>query len=219
LPGEIGSDKQIAMQLLRGDHVQRAECARPRFSLDELVGRLVELSGEGASAALTIAFGLVLDAQASREPVAWVGSDESSFYPPDVAESGVDLAALVVVRLALASTSKPRCTALAIAAERLLRSGAFGLVLLDLGRDAALSQPLQSRLLGLAQHHQTALVCLTEKASEAPSLGSLVSLRAQAQRRWLGRERFACELHVHKDKRRGPVWSEREVCRGPLGLR
>ena len=58
-----------------------------------------------------------------------------------------------------------------------------------------------------------------EKAEETPSLGSLVSLRAQAVRTWLARDRFACELRVRKDKRRGPVWSEREVYRGPLGLR
>ncbi|HEY2732611.1 MAG TPA: hypothetical protein VGI70_01435, partial [Polyangiales bacterium] len=72
---------------------------------------------------------------------------------------------------------------------------------------------------GLAQRHHSALLCLTEKAEETPSLGSLVSLRAQAVRKWIARDRFACELHIRKDKRRGPVWSEREVCRGPLGLR
>jgi recombination protein RecA len=195
-------------------HVQ-ADTAR--FCLEELAGRLVELSGEGASAVLTLAVGLVLDAQAAREPVAWVSSDESSFYPPDLAESGVDLAALVVVRLSLANHA--RSSALAVAAERLLRSGAFGLCVLDLGKQAELSQPLQSRLLGLAQRHHAALLCLTEKAEETPSLGSLVSLRAQAVRTWLARDRFACELRVRKDKRRGPVWSEREVYRGPLGLR
>ena len=217
---EIGSGIQIAMlQAIESTAAAaRRQLAQPRFCLAELAGRLVELSGEGASAALTLAFGLVLDAQAAREPVAWVGSDASTFYPPDVAESGVDLAALLVVRIALDKVPKPMA-ALPVAAERLLRSGAFGLILLDLGKNAALSQALQSRLLGLAQRHQTALVCLTEKAADAPSLGSLVSLRVQAKRSWLGRERFACELHVHKDKRRGPIWSEREVCRGPLGLR
>jgi recombination protein RecA len=193
-----------------------APASTARFCLEELAGRLVELSGEGASAVLTLAVGLVLDAQAAREPVAWVSSDESSFYPPDLAESGVDLDALVVVRLSLAHKVH---AGLAVAAERLLRSGAFGLCVLDLGKDAVLSQPLQSRLLGLAQRHHAALLCLTEKAEDTPSLGSLVSLRAQAVRTWLARDRFACELRVRKDKRRGPVWSEREVYRGPLGLR
>jgi len=160
----------------------------------------------------------VLDAQAEGEPVAWLGSVASSFYPPDAAESGVDLEALLVVRV----TPTPERSVpvlLATAAERLLRSGAFGLAVLDLGQGAELSQSLQSRLLGLAQRHHAAVLCLTHKPESSPSLGSLVSLRAQAVRTWLGQDRFACELRVLKDKRRGPVWSEREVYRGPLGLR
>jgi recombination protein RecA len=204
--------------ILRGLAPPRVAADAPRFCLAETIGRLVELSGDAASCVLTLAMGLVLDAQAAREPVAWVGSDENSFYPPDAAESGVDLAALVVVRLTLAEPNR-RPAALAIAAERLLRSGAFGLIVIDLGKAPVLAQPLQSRLLGLAQRHQTALLCLTEKSEESGSLGSLVSLRAHAVRHWLARERFVCELRVCKDKRRGPVWSQREVCRGPLGLR
>lgn len=196
----------------------------PRFCLTELAGRLVELSGDGASAVLTAATKLMLDAQAAREPAAWIGTDESCFFPPDVAESGVDLTALVVVRVpvvnaAAVSSKRPRASLLAVAAERLMRSGAFGLVLLDLGKQHALTQPLQSRLLGLAQHHQTAVLCLTEKSVQEASIGSLISLRVHVGRTWLGSERFACELQVRKDKRRGPVWSEQEVCRGPMGLR
>jgi recombination protein RecA len=210
----------------------------PRFVLAELAGRLVELSGDGASAVLTLAMRVVSDAQQAGEPVAWLGSDGHLFYPPDAAESGVDLESLLVVRVVrvgrvvgrvapppLAAGSKrsvaeaPLGQRLASAAERLLRSGAFGLVVLDLGKDAVLSQPMQSRLLGLAQRHHAAVLCLTQKAESSNSLGSLVSLHAQAVRVWLGKERFACELRVTKDKRRGPVWSEREVYRGPLGLR
>jgi recombination protein RecA len=218
--------------------------APPRFAVAELAGRLVELSGDGASAVLTLAMRLVSDAQEAGEPVAWLGSDGQLFYPPDAAESGVDLESLLVVRipapLSAAASKRPAPAAgpapasvmagargteaplgqrLASAAERLLRSGAFGLVVLDLGKDAVLSQPMQSRLLGLAQHHHAAVLCLTQKAESSASLGSLVSLHAQAVRVWLGKERFACELRVHKDKRRGPVWSEREVYRGPMGLR
>jgi recombination protein RecA len=197
--------------------------AAPRFCLAELAGRLVELSGSGTSAVLTAATKLILDAQRMLEPVAWVGTDESSFFPPDVAQSGVDLSALVVVRIPVANAARSRTLASmqAVAAERLLRSGAFGLVLLDLGscREPALSQPLQSRLLGLAQRHQAAVMFLTAKSEDTASLGSLISLRAHVARTWLGRERFMCELRVRKDKRRGPVWSEQEECCGPLGLR
>ncbi|HET8933288.1 MAG TPA: hypothetical protein VFN67_07620 [Polyangiales bacterium] len=189
--------------------------------MSEVAGRLVELSGTGASAVLTAATGLMLDAQRMQEPVAWVGTDESSFFPPDVAQSGVDLSALVVVRIPTADTKRPIPSLLAVAAERLLRSGAFGLVLIDLSsrKEPAISQPLQSRLLCLAQRHQAAVLFMTEKAEESVSLGSLISLRAHVGRTWLGRERFLCELRVRKDKRRGPIWSEREECRGPLGLR
>jgi recombination protein RecA len=207
-----------AAHVVRGAMPRLQSPVAARFCLAELAGRFVELSGEGASAVLTLAIGLVLDAQRQGEPVAWVTSDSSSFYPPDVEESGVDLAALVVIR-ARASSGARAHAQLAVAAERLLRSGAFGLVVIDLGKDVSLAQPLQTRLLGLAQRHQSVLLCLTEKHEEAPSLGSLVSLRAQARRKWLGRDRFECELHVLKDKRRGPTWSQSEVCRGPLGLR
>lgn len=211
-----------AAHVLRGPTPRRFD-SPARFCLPELQGRMVELSGQGATSVLTYAVRLVLDAQARAEPVAWVTSTKSAFYPPDLAESSVDLDALVVVRIhpeRLGSRGGAQLhKSQAVAAERLLRSGAFGLVVLDLGQDAQLSQPLQTRLLGLAQKHDAVLLCLTEKAREAPSLGSLVSLHASARRRWLGGDRFECELLVQKDKQRGPTWSEREVCRGPLGLR
>src|SRR3972149_1334507 len=115
--------------------------------------------------------GLLRGAQRQGEPAAWITREESTFYPPDMAEGGVDLDALVVVRV-------PGSLAVARAADRLVRSGGFGLVVLDLGVNAEIPTPLQSRLAGLAQKHHTALLCLTEKSSGAPSLGSLVSLRA-----------------------------------------
>src|SRR5207237_10447150 len=85
------------------------------------------------------------------------------------------------------------------AVEKLLRSGGFGLVVLDLGT-ADIPMPLQSRLIGLAQHHHAGLVCLTEKESKTFSLGSLVSLRAHAEKRRTSENRFACSLQVMKDK-------------------
>jgi recombination protein RecA len=176
-----------------------------------LSGRVVELSAARASAVLTMALGLVWEAQREGEPVAWVGDGRSAFYPPDAAANGVDLAALAVVRLPEARTV-PR------AAERLARSGAFGLIVLDLGR-TAIPPALQGRLAQQAQRHGMAIVCLTEKAGRAPSLGSLVSLRAHARRRRSGENRFAGTLAVSKDKRRGPGWSHAEVHHGPPGLR
>lgn len=180
------------------------------WSLPQVAGRFAEISGSNATAALTLTCGLVLDAQKRGEPVGWATSTESSFYPPDTAQLGIDLAALVVVRV-------PKPDAIARAGEKLLRSGGFGLVVLDLGL-ADMPTPLQSRLTGLAHHHHSGLVCLTAKDSKAFSLGSLVSLRVHAERKRVGSNKFACGLHVLKDKRRGPTWTHEELRHGPPGL-
>ncbi len=61
-----------------------AVAAGPRWRLDDLTGRLAELSGQGAVASLTAAAALVLEVQARREPCAWIatpGSSTSSAKP------------------------------------------------------------------------------------------------------------------------------------------
>jgi recombination protein RecA len=183
----------------------------PRLARDQLGGRLVELSGIGAVATLTCAVGLVLEAQTQAEPVGWIAIAGASFYPPDLADSGVDLEALIVVRA-------PELLAGVRAAERLIRSGAFGLVVLDLGRDGELPMAHQGRLVGLAQQHDAAIVCLTAKPADAASLGSLVSLRAEAIRRRDG-DGYLCTIRALKDKQRGPGWSSAIRFRGPAGMR
>src|SRR5262245_44492164 len=180
------------------------------WSLPQVAGRFAEISGSNATAALTLACGLVLDAQKCGEPVGWATSTESSFYPPDAAQLGIDLAALIVVRV-------PKPDAIARAVEKLLRSGGFGLVVLDLGL-ADMPTPLQSRLSGLVHHHHSAVVCLTEKDRKMFSLGSLVSLRVHAERKRAGKNEFACGIRVLKDKRRGPTWTHEELRHGPPGL-
>lgn len=189
---------------------RRGAEAPERWSLAAIRGRLVELSARGASGTLTAAVELVAEAQGQSEPVAWLTLGTGTFYPPDVADSGVDLEALVVVRA-------PDATAIARAAERLLRSGAFGLVVLDLGDRLDLSMQIQGRLVTLAQTHDAAIVCLTEKAGDTSSLGSLVSLRAEALRVREHGE-FAVTLRALKDKRRGPGWAHTIKRRGPAGL-
>ena len=183
----------------------------PRWDLQEISGRLIELSGLGGSACLTLATTLVLDAQRQAETVAWITGNDSSFFPYDVAGSGVDLEALTVIRV-------PDAPAVACAADRLARSGAFGLLVLDLGSRPRVPPALLARLRSLADKHDAAIVCLTEKKGSASSLSSLVSLRGEARIRRLGDDRFACELRVLKDKHRGPGWAHREVCKGPDGM-
>jgi recombination protein RecA len=183
-----------------------------RWRLTRLAGRLVEISGTGNAASLTVACGLVLEAQQRAEPVAWVTLAHSTFFPPDAAEGGVDLDSLIVVRV-------PNAQAAGRAADRLLRSDGFGLVILDLGADAGIPAPLLSRISGLVTRHRSAVVIVTEKPETVPSLSSLVSVRVEAHRKQIERDRFRCRLVVLKDKHAGPAWSYVEDCRGPAGLR
>ena len=212
----------------------------PAFGLEALSGRFVELSGAQATGVLTAAFGLVLEAQFRGEIVAWVAPASGTFFAPDAHDGGIDLDALVVVRV-------PDATAAGRAADQLLRSGGFGLVILDLHAapgvnpgaalergapaprtpgpgvsalprrrpgDASLPPALQSRLAGLAQKHDATIVALTEKRPDQASLGAMVSLRAEA-RRGAG---FTCVVRALKDRRRGPGGADRvEPCRPPDG--
>lgn len=180
--------------------------ADPVWTLAALGGRVVELIGVGATAPLTVATLLVREAQTVREPVAWVTRPDATFFPPDVAGNGVDLEALVVVRGASDAD-------LLRAADRLLRSGAFGLVVLDGRLDLSLAAEV--RLANLAQAHDAVLLCLTRDAARLSS----ASLRAASACRRLGAGRFASVLTVCKDKRRGGEWQHLQECDGPLGLR
>jgi recombination protein RecA len=182
------------------------------WRLTELVGRLAEICGTGATAGMTLAVRLVLEAQRQAEPVAWITPRTRSFFPADVAAHGVDLAALAVVRV-------PAADAIGRAADQLARSGAFGLLILDLGSADRLPERQASRLLGLAQTHHLAVVCLTGRPAGAPSVSPLVSVRGEATWRREAPGSFVCEWRAIKDKRRPPGWSHQEVCHGPAGLR
>lgn len=189
-----------------------AESPPDHWQWSTFVGRISEFSGTGASAVLTLACRLVYDAQCQAEPVAWITRDTSCFFPPDVATNGIDLEALVVIRVV-------DNQAVARAADMLLRSGGFGLLVLDLGKNEQIPSPLQTRLAALARTYTTAVLLLTQKPSVVPSVSSLVALRGEAQRQRLTSDHFAYTLSVVKDKRWGPSWTHVEVAHGPAGLR
>lgn len=109
---------------------REAESPEEATPLDRLAapGRMIEVSGVGAAARHTTAAALVRQAQLDGETTVWIQPEGGSLFPPDLAEAGVDLQALVVVHV-------PRDrgeVGLARAAELLLRSGAVGLVVIDL---------------------------------------------------------------------------------------
>lgn len=181
------------------------------WGLAELAGRLVELESAGASAAWTAAAALVLDAQCTGEPVVWITRPDAFVYPPDLVAHGVDLGGLTVVRLT-------GTEAMLRATDCLLRSGAFGLVVLDLGAAAEIPLPVQVRLQGLAKKHDAALLCLCGR-ERSGTRSSFASLRGVSTRARVSDGRFACSLKMVKDKRRGWEWECAQVLRGPLGLR
>ncbi len=141
------------------------------WGLESLQGRLVELVGSpGPTALLTASAELVLQAQRVGEPVAWIAPRSAPFHPPDLAERGIDLAALAVVQV---ETSH----AMLRATDQLLRSGAFGLVVVDFLERPVAPLSVQVRLAALCKEHACTLLCLMQEAAF-----SLASLRARAER-------------------------------------
>lgn len=181
------------------------------WTLDALAGRFVEMCGGAATAGLTLCMRLVWEAQRDGKLVAWVGTGASVFYPPDVSAAGVDLRALVVVRAPDARSIWRSC-------DTLLRSGGFALVVADVQGELGVPFAAQTRLGGLAQHHNATLIALTRQAGPDGARGSLVSLRAETEKQRAGHDGFLCRARVVKDKRRTPGWTHEEWRRGTDSL-
>ncbi len=181
------------------------------FNLRNLRGRLVELSSCRSSACLSLSCALLLQAQKCSASVIWLSITRDSFYPPDLAANGIDLSLLPVVWA-------PDIRSAVRAADQLLRTGAFGLLVIDLYRDPRLPTPLQARLAPLAHHHGCAVCFLTVKPESSPSLGSMISLFARVSRSRISAGRFRLDVQVVKDKRQAPVWGLMEHIDGPPGL-
>lgn len=203
-------DVRRASQLLDDQRPQA-----PPLDVDELRGRWTELTGGPGHPQVTLAAERLAAIHHAGEPAAWIGPTTSLFYPPDLAGWNPDWSALALIRVDEAHPA-------ARAADKLLRSGAFGLVVLDLtGVDASqVPSPLAGRLSGLAEQHDTAALLLTRRtADEAVSaLSPLASLRVRLWWAQTGADRLRMEATVTKDKRRGPGHELQEVYDGPLGL-
>jgi len=212
-------------------------------------GRLTEIARLPSGAQLTLAASCVVGAQVRGEPVAWLQPAGGSLFPPDLAESGVDLDALLVVHVPAAAGRAGLCKA----AELLLRSGSFGLVVIDLvgsagegaGAASELQLQAQSRLLGLAREHDSAVLLLSDsrqplarqyahpharqhtqhdarqdvqEASLQASLGPLVGLCIEPHRQRVSRGVFRIEPRARKDKSGSLCALATEPRRGPWGL-
>lgn len=190
--------------------------ADPRTLTEQLEGKLVELSGGPGSARLTLAVTLLRRAQLQGETAAWIQpASAPGPYLPDLLEAGIDPGALPFVRLPAGAGREAPFRA----AEMLVRSGAFGLVMLDLRNDPArIPAAVQGRLLAAAREHRSRIVLLTEKTAGTESAGSLVGIRVEPRRVRVGRGTFVIETNVLKNKPGTPLEDPVEHRRGPWGL-
>lgn len=149
--------------------------------------------GAGAGAGVTLAVLAVAHAQRRGEVVAWLQPAGGALFPPDLAANGVDLDALVVVQPTIAMAAAARGERsessdrepqpesepnrdrrrprrphggyeLPRAAELLLRSGGFDLLVLDLRPVPPPRGPWLHRLQALVRLHQARLVLLSNRA-------------------------------------------------------
>lgn len=194
-------------------------------------GKLVEISGGVAGARITSAVALVRRAQLEGETTVWIQPACGPLFPPDLADSGVDLDALIVVHIPPARGA----AGIARAAELLLRSGGYGLCVLDLSAPLP-EQPAprdmpdrtcprglhgsawQARLAGLARAHASRVVLLTRGSARRDSLGPMVGVHLQPHRERRGPGLFAVRPDVLKHKGGSPRLLPSELRRGPWGL-
>lgn len=198
-------------------------------------GLLVEFSGTRQAARLSSVASALREAQARGETTAWVQDADGPLYPPDLAEAGVDLAALAVVRVPappVRRRGRSAREALVRATEMLVRTGAFAFVVVDmreeerraLRRDPPaapwrLPSAWQGRLLGAVRDHGSRIVFLSSHPPFRESVGSLVGLRLEPHRVRVAPGLFAIENHVLKNKPGLPFADASETRRGPWGLR
>jgi recombination protein RecA len=168
--------------------------ARGTWHYQDLVGVLAEISEERAAGAVSFAVEIMGQAQAAREHAAWVAAAGSLFFPPDLAARGIDLSALTVIRAG-------GCPESFLAAEWLARSGAVGLVIVDLNENPVVSDSALGRIQKIAERSPAAVVFLTRKKARDPSLGSRISVRGNVSRQ--GTAPLAVTITTVRDKRAG----------------
>ena len=177
------------------------------WKYDNLVGILAEISEEAPSGAVSFAVEIIAEAQALNEPVAWVAGTESIFFPPDLLERGIDLSALTVVRAGGETESLT-------AAEWLVRSGTIGLVIVDAEGPWNVTDSSLGRILKVAERNLCAVIFLTRKRREDPSLGSRISLRGCVMRS----DPSTANIYTIKDKRSNLSSQQTRHYHGPSGM-
>lgn len=168
-------------------------------SLDRLLsggfpkGEITTLRGPAGSGRMSVAAALLARLSQAGRPVAWVDG-EGTLYPPALAQAGVQLPRLLIVR-------PPTPAGGVQAAEQIAESGVFDALVVS-GLDEALS-PARSRRLHLASRRaETSTLLLVSPQTRTESTldlrlerrADLIMVEATRSRRGLGGRRAALRL-------------------------
>lgn len=208
LSGTLTSPSFADLPVFRASDLKAAN-GGGSWRFDSLAGILAEVSEEAAAGAVSFVAEIIAEAQSQNEPVAWVAGTDSVFFPPDLDARGIDVSAVATVRV----SGEADCL---LATEWLVRSGAIGLVIVDCGEPWGVNDASLGRILKLAERSQSAVVFLTRKRRDDPSLGSRISLRGCVTRS--GGAPFAVDIHTLKDKRSSSSPRLSRRYHGPSGM-
>lgn len=182
------------------------------FSLANLSGRLTQIVNTPSAPAVSAVFFIVAEAVTSKEPLIWINQSNIVFFPPDLERMGIPPSLVPIVR-----SRDTRGTLRSI--EHVLRSGAYGLVVVNTGGSFSVAQGRLGTFARLVDMHGTALIFITEEDEDrAPSLGSGISLQCSVRLKKTGANTFGVRITAVKDKNRSPGWAETKTCYGPPGL-
>jgi hypothetical protein len=134
-----------------------------------LVGTILQISGP-ASLTTAVRIAAVFQRHAPA-PGAWVGDLQAIPFPPDLSDAGIDLQRLLICR---AGSGEERMHAV----DRLLRSGAFSLTVVDFGWDEQPDPGTLARFMRLCERDETTLTLVTPGAVAAASPAVRLHLRA-----------------------------------------
>ncbi|MFP4429993.1 MAG: hypothetical protein ACOCW6_02315 [Spirochaetota bacterium] len=182
----------------------------PTFGYRRIAGSLVEISGSGQ---LSLVSSLLAEAQQQGELCGWISTTLHTVFPPDLERNGVDLSLLTFFWI---DTPTKATKAL----EYLLRSEAFGLIVLDMSKHPGIPDGIAGRLMRLAGKVRCGVVALSAlKGTFRSIFGSLTSLRLDTRLEPAGEGRLDLTLTAERDRRAAPQWRRRITYHAPIGLR
>jgi recombination protein RecA len=189
---------------------------RPQsFDMAGLSGRVVEFSSWHQPACVSLSALFILECQKLKRGRAWIvpgnSADASVFYPPDIISAGIDCSSLPILKAESAVDGFGLT-------ERLLRSGGFGIVVLDLYAEKNQKRYSLGRLHNIAQRHDGLVLCLTRSQPGHPSLDPMVFVHVHVSVQSIGRNRNRLSAVIQKDKTGSPGKCLEWIYESPPGL-